>query len=148
MAKFATRVIHLRGEIQRQTLMALIPNLPVDYDKPLTVTIEAHREKRKNDQNSYYWLILNQIAEQAWLGNRQYSAEVWHFFFKKELLPDEPDEDCLKDYCKWQFDPAGERVLVGSTTMLTKKGFAAYGEAVTAFAANLGVEFSANPNER
>jgi hypothetical protein len=38
-------------------------------------------------------------------------------------------------------------MLVGSTTQLTKPGFALYLTQVEAFGGNMGVEFSASPNE-
>jgi len=149
MTKFTTRVIHLRGELQRNTLLSLIPNLPLDYDKPLTVTIEAFKEKRKPDHNAAYWSgPLKDIAEQTWIEGRQFSAVVLHEYFKEQFLPDDfIDDECLKGYQKYEFDPAGNRKLVGSTTMLTKKGFAIFMEQVMAFGASLGVLFSAKPNE-
>jgi len=45
------------------------------------------------------------------------------------------------DYQKWAYDPSGDRVLIGSSTQLTVRGFSAYIEAIMAFAANMGVEF-------
>ncbi len=91
---------------------------------------------------------LRDIAEQAWIEGRQHSAEVWHEYFKRELLPEEFDpERCKENYAKWAYDPGGERVLIGSTTQLTVKGFAEYLTAIEAFGAALGVMFSASPNE-
>jgi len=147
--KFETRTILLRSPLQRETLIALIPNLPLDEHKPLMVTIEAYKEKRKQDANAAYWAgPLRDIAQQAWIDGRQFSAEVLHEYMKEQFLPDDYIEDeCLKGYRKYEFDPAGNRKLVGSTTMLTKKGFAMFMEQVEAFGASMGVQFSANPNE-
>jgi len=147
--KFETRTIYLRSQVQRDTLLALIPNLPLDDAKPLMVTIEAFKEKRKLDHNAAYWAgPLRDISQQAWLDGRQFSPEVLHEYFKEQFLPEEDiDEECLKGYRKWEFDPAGNRKLVGTSTMLTKKGFAIFMEQVTAFGASLGVQFSVNPNE-
>jgi hypothetical protein len=44
--------------------------------------------------------------------------------------------------------PSGERVLIGSTTQLTVRGFAQYLTRVEAYGAQeLSVEFHANPRE-
>jgi len=135
------RVFFLREERNRDTLLGLIRNLPLSDDKPMHVTVEPYRPVRKKSQNDLMWSgPLKDIAEQAWLEGRQFSAEVWHSFFKANLLPDEFDPELCKDgYRKYDFDPAGERVLVGSTTQLTVKGMAQYLEALMAFGANLGV---------
>lgn len=145
---FATRTFLLVGADQRARLMALIENLPIDAAKPLEVVIREEKKKRSPDQNSLYWAgPLRDIAEQAWVDGRQYSAEVFHEYFKREFLPDPDHVDCddshIKDgYAKWATTPGGERVLVGSTTGLTVRGMAAYLEQVYAYGASLGVQFS------
>lgn len=141
--KFTKRVLYLRNEQVRETLHNLVKNLPLDDAKPLQVTIEEFRKKRGLDANALYWAgPLRDISEQAWLNGRQFSAEIWAHYFKEQLLPEECDPElCLSDYEKWSFDPAGERVLIGSTTQLTVKGFAQHIEAVMAFGASLGVIF-------
>jgi len=71
------------------------------------------------------------------------------------FLPDEslfstPEQraEIVKDsYRKYDTRPDGKRVLVGSTTELTVKGFAIYLQQVEAYGANLGVIYSANPND-
>lgn len=149
--KFTKRVIFLRAEQQRDTLLALVRNLPLDADKPLQITVEEFRPARKLDQNALMWAgPLKDISEQAYLEGRRYSAEVWHEFFKRNLLPDTDDGTGLvkAGYAKWDLDPSGERVLIGSTTQLTVRGMALYITEMEAFAANLGVQFHSNPNER
>lgn len=142
---FPKRTLYLRNEAVRDTLLALVRNLPVSGAKPLQVVIEEYKPPRKPDQNSLMWVgPLRDIASQAWLEGRQYSAEVWHEFFKRELLPEEYDPElCLSGYEKWAIDPAGNRVLIGSTTKLTVKGMAQYITELHAFGGNIGVEFSA-----
>ena len=86
---------------------------------------------------------------------RTYSDVIWHEMFKEKFLPDEttfqtPEQraEMVKEkYRKYDTRPDGKRVLVGSTTELTIKGFAIYLQQVEAFCANLGVIYSANPNE-
>jgi len=143
MQVFPKRTFFLREERNRDTLLGLIKNLPLDQDKPMQVTVEPYRPVRKKSQNDLMWSgPLKDISEQAWLDGRQFSAEVWHDFMKRNLLPDEFDSELCKDgYQKYDFDPGGERILIGSTTQLTVKGFAQYLEALMAFGANLGVEF-------
>ncbi len=140
---FQKRVIYLRSGQQVDTLLALIPNLPLDADKPLQITIEEYRPARKPDQNALMWAgPLKDISGQAYLEGRRYTAEVWHEFFKREFLPDHFDADqCRDGYVKFTSDPKGNQVLVGSTTQLTVRGFSTYLEQVLAFGANLGVQF-------
>jgi len=143
MPSFQKRTIYLREEKQRETLLALIPNLPLDADRPLQITIEEFRPARRLSQQAYLFAgPLRDIAEQAWIDGKQFSADVLHEFLKRELLPEEFDPEFCKDsYQKWRYDPKGNRILVGSTTDLTVKGFGRYIEQVQAFGAALGVQF-------
>lgn len=146
--QFQLRTFRLVGIDQRDRLLALVGNLPIDTQKPLEVVIREEKKARKLDQNALYWAgPLRDIAEQAWVHGRQYSAEVFHEYFKREFLPDPDhsdfDDTNVKDgYRKWADMPNGMRVLVGSTTQLTVKGMSAYLEQVYAAGANLGVQFS------
>jgi hypothetical protein len=148
-AKYATRPFLVSSEQVRETLLNAIRNLPIDADKPLQVVIREEVKVRRLDANARMWAgPLKDIAEQAWIEGKQHSAEVWHHFFKREFLPEEFDEAlCKEGYVKYEYDPSSERVLVGSSTQLTVKGFAEYMTAIEAFGANLGVQFSASPNE-
>ena len=141
--KFPTRQILLRSVQQRGILMALIPHLPMDEDSPLEILIREPVKARGMDQNALMWVgPLADIADQAWVAGRQYSAEVWHEQFKRSYLPEEFDEELTKEgYRKWDITPNGDRVLIGSTTQLTKKGFSQYLTQVEAAGAGLGVQF-------
>ncbi len=147
--QFNTRTFRLVGIDQRDRLLALVGNLPIDTQKPLEVVIREEKKARKLDQNALYWAgPLRDIAEQAWVRGRQYSAEVWHEHLKRECLPDDEaspdfDDTHVKDgYRKYAITPGGDCVLIGSTTQLTVKGMSAYLEQVYAAGANLGVQFS------
>ena len=149
---FQTRTFRLVGTDQRARLIALVENLPIDFAKPLEVVIREEKKARKLDQNALYWAgPLRDIAEQAWVRGRQYSADVWHEHLKREFLPEPDRADCddshIKEgFAKWATTPGGDFVLVGSTTGLTVRGMAAYLEQVYAYGASLGVQFSERGN--
>jgi len=140
---FATRRIRLVSPVQRDTALSLLRNVPLDADKPLELIVREEVKARKPDQNALMWAgPLKDIADQCWVEGRQFSAEVWHGYFKAQFLPEEFDPElCKEGYRKWDIDPAGERVLIGSTTQLTVKGFAQYLTQIQAFGAHQGVEF-------
>ncbi|MBB3213444.1 hypothetical protein FHW67_002736 [Herbaspirillum sp. Sphag1AN] len=148
--KFTERKIRLVGEQQKAAAIALLENIPLDPEKPLEAVFREEVKVRKLDQNALMWVgPLKDIEQQAWANGRQYSAIVWHEYFKELFLPEEFDTELTKEgYRKYDFTPDGVRVLVGSTTELTIKGFSQYLEQVHAFGANLGVLFHANPNDR
>lgn len=148
--KFNERKFRLVGAQQVSAILALLPNLPIDTDKPLELVIREEVKARKPDQNALMWSgPLADIEEQAYVNGRTFTATVWHEHFKAEYLPEEFDADLTKEgYTKYDFTPSGDRVMVGSTKELTIKGFAQYLEQVIAFGANLGVRFHANPNDR
>jgi len=158
--KFNKREIRLVGRVQVDTAIAMLQNCPVDADRPLLLTLGEEPKGRGLDANARMWAgPLRDIAEQAWVTveestgksiSRQFTAEVWHEYFKKEFLFEDDDLDLaemVKDgYRKWDYAPDGSRVLVGSTTQLTKRGFANYLEQVCAYGAGLGVMFHEAPN--
>jgi hypothetical protein len=148
--KFETRTITLVGELQLRTAMNLLPNLPLDADKPLEMVIREKAKVRKPDQNALMWSgPLKDIESQAWVNGRQFSDVVWHEHFKKLYLPEEFDAElCKEGYRKWDYTPAGDKVLVGSTTQLTVRGFALYLEQVYADGAGMGVEFHVRDDRR
>lgn len=148
--EFVTRTIYLVGQQQAHIAVALIPNLPIDQENPIEIVIREKQKIRKLSANARMWAgPMKDIAGQAWVSGRQFSAEVWHELFKKEYLPEDDDPElpelAKEGYRKWDFDPAGNRVLVGSTTGLKTKGFARYLQQVEAFGAGLGVHFTETP---
>lgn len=139
-----SRKFILRDERVRENAIALIRNLPVDLLRPVEVIAREYKAQRSLDQNNLYYALVTEISQQAWIEGRQYGVEVLHEYLKRSLLPEDEslDPDDVRDsYRKWEFDPAGERVLVGSTTMLTVRGFNNFITAVEAFGASLGVMF-------
>jgi len=112
--------------------------------------VEFKSARRSPDQNALMWAgPLRDIEQQGYLGGRTFRADVWHEYFKREYLPEEFDpEQCKEGYRKWDHTPKGERVLVGSTTDLTVRGFARYLKQVEAYAqVELGVQLHASPRQ-
>lgn len=137
------KTFYLVGASQQAAAQAFLANLPLDPEEPLEVVVRERVKPRKLSQNALMWAgPLTDIAEQAWVQGRRFPAEVWHEQFKRDFLPEEYDPElCLEGYRKWDVTPRGDRVLVGSTTMLTRKGMAQYLQQVEAAGAALGVEF-------
>lgn len=137
----------LVGASQQAAVQAYLSNLPLDADEPLEVVIRERQKPRKLSQNALMWTgPLRDIAEQAWVNGRQFSAEAWHEQFKRDFLPEEYDPElCREGYQKWHVTPRGDRVLVGSTTDLTVKGMAQYLTQIEAVGAQMGVEFRTRP---
>ena len=141
--KYQTRQAFLGNEMNREAAKLLIDKAPLDPLRPLEVLIREQVKQRGLDVNSLMWAgPLKDISEQAWVAGKRFSADAWHHFFKIEFLPEEFDPElCLEGYVKWEIAPNGDRALVGSTTKLSRKGFAIYLEQVTAYGAGLGVMF-------
>lgn len=128
---------------QQEAAARFLANLPLDADEPLEVVVRERQKPRRMSQSALMWAgPLRDISEQAWVQGQRFAAEVWHEQFKRDYLPEEFDPElCLEGYRKWDYTPRGDRVLVGSTTMLTVKGMAQYLTQVEAAGAELGVEF-------
>lgn len=146
---FKERKLYLVSQVQRDTLLALIPTLPLDSVKPLEIIIRERVKGRKLSQQALLFAgPMRDISEQAWFDGRQFSVQVLHEFCKRQFLPEDfGAEMCKEGYVKWGVDPLGERALVGSTTELTVRGYSQYIEQIHAFGANLGVEFHASPTQ-
>ena len=83
---------------------------------------------------------LHEIAEQGWFQGRLYSADVWHEYAKKHIMPEEIITKDGEIRSKWVESPDGSRVVI-SATQLAKACFAEYTEMVEAFGAGLGVRY-------
>lgn len=141
------RIIILAADTQRDSARRVLDNLPLG--SVMEVVFREHKQKRTKDHNAAMWAgMIDDVAEQAWIGGRKFSKEVWHQHFKREFLPEgnEPyyDRMVMKNYRKWEDMPGGARELIGSTTRLTGFGMSWYMERCSAYAAQeLGVRFSA-----
>lgn len=54
--------------------------------RPLMVSIREFKARRTLEQNKRLHAILSDIAEQAWVDGRQYSADVWKEYFRQRFL--------------------------------------------------------------
>lgn len=150
MHTFATRHIILIDEQRRAIAYAAVRNAPLGIEVVLREPVKV----RKPDQNSLMWAgPLRDIAAQAWVDGRQYSAEVWHEHLKRLYLPETHDPDLAQlvrspyAWRKWDYTPDGDLILIGSTTGLTVRGFSQYLEQVYAYGAGLGVLFQTKLEE-
>lgn len=142
--EYLAKTIRLVGKTQIDTAINAIQNAPIDIERPLEVIIREEQKSRSLSANALMWAgPLNDIATQAWVHGKQYSALIWHEYFKEKFLPDFPDPKQVKEgYMKYEETPDGRRVLTGSTNKLTKHGFSLYMEQIYAYGAELGVRFS------
>lgn len=95
-----------------------------------TLVLTVSLKKRSKAQNKRYWGrgVLAQVAEQATVGGRLYSAETWHESFKRQFIGVEEL-------------PNGE-VIGKSSTKLTTAEFCEFCDQVEAFAVtSLNVRF-------
>ena len=142
---YRTNTFRLIDEQRRKLCIAAVSNSPIGIEVVLREPVKA----RKLSQNALMWGgPLNDIANQAWVDGKQFSAETWHEQMKRDYLPEdnEPDLERLvkspETYHKWAITPKGDRVLIGSTTDLTVYGFSQYLEQVYSMGASIGVQFT------
>lgn len=149
---YPSRTILLDTPERRKLAIAAIEHAPIDQS--LEVVIRKHVKSRTLDQQALLFAgPLKDISEQAWVGNKQFSVEIWHKHYKTLYLPEREDpyifelvKDCER-YFKWDYMPSGERELVGSTTDLSKYGYSQYLEQIFADGASMGVMFHSNPKD-
>jgi len=101
--------------------------------EPLRIIVTSEERKRNNQANRFYWgAVLRNIAEQAWVNGKQFSAEVWHEHYARKF-----------GVCEDVTLPNGEVIVRRkSTTDMSEKEFSEYTARVQADAAQtLGVEF-------
>lgn len=152
---FPQRSYLLRNKGALEQLLAFLRDAPLDLLRHLEVVVRIARPMRKKSANDRMWSgPLKDIEQQAWCDDgtgkpRRYRDVVWHDYFKRRFLPEEYVEGITRheDYKKWGLAPDGERVLVASTKDLTSRGFSLYLQEIEVFGVEMGVKFSASPNE-
>lgn len=114
----------VENELQQRAVFAAMAMLPKPY------SVSAEEPARTALQNRRYWGrgVLSQIAEQASIDGKKFSAEAWHEFFKRKFIGVEEL-------------PNGQ-VIGKSSAKLGKKRFADFCTECEAYAATeLGVFF-------
>lgn len=116
-----------------------------DQGRFLQVVVSEYKASRSQESNAYMWAgLLAPIAQQAWVGGRTYTQEVWHEHFKRQFLP----ETNARGMDKWEHLPNGERNLVMGTQHLNKDEMTLYLNQVAEYATHdLGVHLPANPKD-
>jgi hypothetical protein len=123
---------------------AMLHNLPLDGS--MECVLRPYKKLSSNQQRRrMFGYVVGEIASQAWLQGKQYSAEVWHEFLKAKFLPETHQDGITREgYMKYMELPDGSIKMVGSTTQLTTLGHTNYVTECEAFAVQeLGVRFSA-----
>jgi hypothetical protein len=107
----------------------------LEADAPLFLIVTNAEEKRRSQQNKYYWaVVIRSIAEQAWVNGRKHDSESWHEYFARAY-------GIQKDVVMPDGNIAIKRL---STTEMTVKEFSEYTEKVTVYGATeLSVRFPA-----
>lgn len=134
-----SRTFILRTKVQEEALSAFLRSNAEQMaaqGRPLEVSVREWKPRASDAQRALIWIVNQQIADQAWVGGKQFSAETWHEHCKRAHLPDKTSRGVEK----WRYLPTGERVLNMSTEHLDRSEKTAYIEALMAFAASLGVE--------
>ena len=104
---------------------------------PLAVRVYEYAAKASDEQRALIWIVMGQIADQAWVKGRQFDAETWHEHAKRLLLP----EETAKGKKKWRVLPDGTRALAMGTEDLSRKEKTVYIDSLLAWAAaELGID--------
>ena len=87
-AQRLTIELHNRPQAWAAIKAQLFPFLAAVMQGGATWVLEVKRKKRTTAQNRRYWGrgVLAQIAEQATVGGKLFSAEVWHEQFKRQFI--------------------------------------------------------------
>lgn len=130
MSESLTIELHNRQQAKVATEQQVQPFLDRVLQGGNRWVLSITRRKRTKPQNRRYWGrgVLAQVAEQAVVNGKLYSAEIWHEQFKRQFIG---------------FDELPNGQIVGrSSTALTTAEFSDFCSKVEAYAATeLGVTF-------
>lgn len=125
------RAFIVRDELVKRGLFAFVESnwlALARQDRPLYVTISEFKAKRSLPQNSFYWALLSEISDNAWITGKQYDREAWHHFYADLFLP--------------KREVPGGILYPVSTTTLDVAEFGQYLDKIQAHATSeLGVQF-------
>lgn len=126
------RLFVIHSQLHANALFAFVRanyEAMADEGRPMAVLVTEHKSKRNTQQNKLIWVVLNQIASNAWVNGKQFSAEAWHEFFKRKFI------GCNEL-------PNGQTLGI-STTTLDIAAFAEYVTQIQAYAGTeLGIELT------
>lgn len=62
-------------------------NIMLSQSEAVEVVAKPWREKRSLGQNRLLWQWMNEISEQAVVGDQKHGPETWHEYFKRYFCP-------------------------------------------------------------
>lgn len=139
MAKIDKIVIDIYNDTQRTTLINKLISIPLD--DPIQVTIGNKTKARGLNANSYYWVRVDEITEQAFFKGKKYSSDVWHEYLKRECMPNIVTLKDGREVSKYVETPDGTLQVIG-TSLLSSNSFAEYTQNCEQLGAEIGVMFS------
>lgn len=83
------RTFVLSGDTAANSLWAFLKSnwrVMAEQGKALAVVVTPYRAKRTNDQNAKLHAVLNDIAEQAWVGGKQYPMAAWKEHYREKFV--------------------------------------------------------------
>lgn len=119
-------------EITLTTTKENIRNFEAIPDKELEVTIKEFRPKRSQSQNSYLWVLLNEIAKKIDRSKEDVYKELIKDYGVFEILPirNEAVESFKSKWGKngmgWFCEDLGESKLAGYTKLIAYYGSSTY----------------------
>lgn len=80
------RIFRVREMSRMRDIFTLAFQAAKTFAEPFEIVLRPLKAKRSADQNRRYWALLREVAATVWIDGRQYSDEVWHEHFKRELI--------------------------------------------------------------
>lgn len=62
-------------------------NIMLSQNEAVEVVAKPWKEKRSLSQNRLLWQWMNEISEQAIVGDQKHEPEIWHEYFKRYFCP-------------------------------------------------------------
>lgn len=119
------RRIVLRDEALRERAIDAVRELTLGKGPLMEVCIKTYTRPRTGDQNALYWASIGEMASRF-----NSDGSELHEALKERYCPPKPVDL-----------PDGTQVWVRSTRLLSTQEMSDYFDRVSAWAANLGVEF-------
>lgn len=104
-------------------------------DKPLSVTVKEHREKRSLSQNAYFWILLDKLGQKVDRSKEDIYKDYVKDYGVFEVLPirNEAVERFKRNWSKnglgWFTEDLGESKINGYTKLIAYYGSSTYNTA-------------------